>query len=217
MNWYKKAQLKQKWFSIDMFKEPLRKYIYQTFQKEYNKQQTLLPGFSMDNLVNELVNKILQTPIDFDFKLPNEEGTPHAQYDYPNNKIEVFNVDIVRYNKDKSKTGYATYINSMIFHELIHAVNYIKKLYENITYNPYMLGKDYYLDPEEIRAYRAMMVTFLHDHLGLAPSSIFKIMNKYTTAPDKDREKYLKQIYENKFAQKIIKNIKVNERMEDME
>jgi len=195
MNWYKKSQSAIP-FVKEIFETPLKNYIYKTFPKEYNQQQLLMWDLTMDDFVSSIVNKILDIPI---LTYPQtDDEKPNAHYDAEKNIIEVYGIDPAKYEKDIQKAGYNSYVNSVIFHELVHAVNFLKKLYSEVTYNPLSMGKEYYYDPEEIRAYKAMMKTFLEDYLKLSPYHIQRIMNKYTSDTDKKRQEYLKNIYQNK-------------------
>jgi hypothetical protein len=195
MNWYKKSKIISAPIPIyeEIFHEPLKNYIYKTFPKEYNQQQLLMWDLTMDDFVNSIVNKIMEIPINV-YPQENDEK-PHGHYNAEENIIEIFGVDPNKYTKDISKAGYSTYVNAVIFHELVHAVNYFKKLYSEVTYDPIMMGKSYYYNPEEIRAYKAMMKNFLEEYLNLSPHHIQRIMNKYTTDLDSKRKEYLENIY----------------------
>jgi len=183
-----------------IFIEPLRKYIKKKISSEYNEQQMLLFGFAMDDFINPLINRIMSIPIEIIDYTNDPKQNPSGSFSHQDFKIYIENVNESKYFKDQYRAGYANYVNGVIFHEMVHAVDYIKKLYDSVSYNALEMGKKYYHDPEEIRAYRAMMKDFLEDELKIPAWRVRKMMAKYTTDLDAGRSQWLQEIQESKVA-----------------
>jgi hypothetical protein len=183
----------------NIFIEPLKKYIKKAFPSEYNDQQMLLFGFTMEDFINPLVDRVLSIPIKIEYT--NEpKVNPSGVFNSEKFEILIENINKSKYFKDKYNAGYSNYVNAVIFHEMVHAINYIKKLYTKVSYDALAMGKEYYHDPEEIRAYRAMMKDFLEEKLGIPKWQIKRMMSKYTTDSYYGRSQLIDEIYENKVA-----------------
>jgi hypothetical protein len=195
MRLYKKASISEL-IDESFFIEPLKKYIHRKFP-EYNPQQLLMFGLTMDDLMNGIIRRVLSIPVTIEYTSDirdNPSGNFHTEgEDYG---ITISNVNLSKFRQDKALAGYSSYVLSVIFHELTHAIDYIKKLYNEVNYNPLEMGEKYYYDPEEMRAYYSMMKDFLEDTLKISPKQVARMMGKYTTDMDKKREEYLKNIRE---------------------
>lgn len=200
VNFYKTGQgprdtlfegvIKEDLRDVERFREPLIKYMKSEFRKEYDDRQLLMFDLTMDDLISVFLNKILSIEISFQYSYAPYDELPHGWYNLENNTITVAGLDASRYRSVNGES-YRKYIDSVIFHELVHAVNYHKKLFDKITYDPIMMGDKYYGDPEEVRAYKAEIKTFLMGHLGLSRKQAETLMNKYSSDRSEIRKRWM--------------------------
>lgn len=188
----------------ERFREPLSTYLKQMF-REYDDKQLMMFGMSTNDLVDAFLNKILSIRIYYGYEqggLPtgtyhgdpqyhHVPGKPHeGSHDY----IEIEGIDPRKYNRS---VQYQRYTDSVIYHELIHAVNFHKKLWDEVTYTSLDVPSEkYYSDPEEIRAYRSQIRDFLVGHLKLTRAQAEKMMAKYSTDQSKHRVAWMPRYYD---------------------
>ena len=198
-NWYKKSQLLSSikdLIDMSIFEEPLMRYMQRMFS-EYDPKQLLMFGLKTEDLIKPMVEKVLSLPIDVEYTT-NTDQNPYAHFTFENElKIEVFGVNYKKYKNDIAKAGYGRYVDAVVYHELVHAVNYFKKLYDRINYS-FADDIKYYKDPEEVRAYFSMMKDFLIGVLGISESQVLRMMNKYTTDIGPKRKEYMEDILKGK-------------------
>ena len=175
--------------NIEKFRKPLKLYIQNKFSGYANKQM-LMFGLTHDDLIDGIMKKVLQIKVDFEYTYDPKDN-PTGVYDAERHEIIISSINPKKYEKT---TGYEGYVDSVVFHELVHAVDYIKKLYDKVTYNGMEAGAQYYLDPEEMRAYQAQIKYFLQGFLGLSPRKSMSLMQRYTTDRDTKRGEYLKYV-----------------------
>ena len=175
--------------NLERFREPLRIYMQKTFPREYDQKQLLMFGLSMNNLINVFLNKVLSTKIDYEYT-DDEKLMPYGNYDIEKDEIMIGQVNYIRYSSDRTKK-YATYVDSVIYHELVHVVNYHKKLFNRTTYDALILGDKYYGDPEEVRAYTSQLKDFLVGHIGFSEKQAERIMNAYSTDLSQTRKQWI--------------------------
>jgi hypothetical protein len=207
MTWYQTSQLRCEAMGLydkELFRHPLRSHLLRNF-KEYDARQTLLFNLTMEDLVESIVDRVLRIPIHFEKSEWTGTHKPSGEFDAETMSINICGVDYRRYDKDRSTAGYSSYLDAVIFHELVHAVNYLKGLWKQVAYNPFDMGKKYYGDPEEARAYRAMQVDFLQRHLGLRPEQVARLVNRYTTDPSDVRRQYL-ELYNRQATSAMARN-----------
>lgn len=200
VNFYKTGQgprdtlfegvIKEDLRDVERFRQPLIKYMKSEFKKEYDDRQLLMFGLTMDDLINVFLNKILSIEINFQYSYAPHDELPHGWYNLENNTITVAGIDARKYHSVNGES-YRRYIDGVIFHELVHAVNYHKKLFDKITYDSIMMGDKYYSDPEEVRAYKAEIKTFLMDYLGLSRKQAENLMNKYSSDRSEIRRRWM--------------------------
>lgn len=179
---------------IERFREPLLHYIKKSFPKEYNPQQLLMFDLSVDELINVFLNKILSINIEYSFLYPyNIDSMPSGVFDGEKNEIRIDNINKKKYEKS---IQYASYVDSVIFHELIHAVNFYKKLWDKVGYDALMMKDDYYGHPEEIRAYSAQLKDFLISHLGFSRKQAENMMNRYSSDKSDTRKKWISKYHD---------------------
>ena len=133
----------------------------------------------------------------------NKNSNPYGIYDGIDNEIHIENVNNKRL---ETSIKYNQYVDSLIFHELIHAVNFHKKLWKKVTYDPMMMGEPYYSNSEEIRAYKAQIKNFLIGHLGLSRNQTENMMNKYSSDQSDTRKKWINKYHDLKKKMIIIQN-----------
>ena len=178
---------------LERFREPLQKYMQKTFPREYDSQQLLMFGLSMSNLIDVFLNKILSIKINYEYT--NEfNSMPHGSYN-EDDTITIGQIDYHRYNAVNGQK-YAAYVDSVIYHELVHAINYHKKLFNKVTYDALMLGDKYYGDPEEIRAYTSELKDFLIGHLGFSRKQAEDMMNRYSTDRSETKKKWIAKYHD---------------------
>lgn len=173
--------------------------------REYDDKQLMMFGMSTNDLVDAFLNKILSIRIYYGYEqggLPtgtyhgdpqyhHVPGKPHeGSHDY----IEIEGIDARKYNRS---VQYQRYTDSVIYHELVHAVNFHKKLWDEVTYTSLDVPSEkYYSDPEEVRAYRSQIRDFLVGHLGLSRGQAEKLMAKYSTDQSKHRVAWMPRYYD---------------------
>ncbi len=200
MNWYKNYNMQHNFLKLSQYLalhdpsalyEPLKKYL-QTKFLEYSPNQLLLFGLSHDEIIESLWKKLLSIKINIDSSGIYPKDKPYGYFSPEQWEIGIGGIDEKKYNQGGR---YADYVDSALFHEYVHAINYIKKLYDSIGYDPNLPGGEiYYLDPEEQRAYKAQMKIFLQDFLGIPEHIVYRIMEQYTLDKDQKRKEYLKTI-----------------------
>lgn len=181
---------------LERFREPLRVYMAKTFPREYDPKQLLMFSLTMEDLIDVFLNRILSLKVHYNFTHHGEDGRmPYAHFELDTNDVVVNDID---YHRAASVNGhsYASYVDSVIYHELVHAVNYIKNLYDKVSYDVLMMGDKYYSDPEEIRAYSSQLKDYLVNHLGFSRKQAENMMNRYTTDKSSSREKWVKKYYD---------------------
>lgn len=178
--------------NLERFRDPLRVYMLKTFPKEYNPQQLLMFGFSLNDLIDIFLNKILSLKVKIEYDRENSGGMPYGNYDLEDNEIEVGNVNFYANTSDK----YIQYVDSVIYHELIHAVNHNKKLFNKISYDALMLGDKYYSDPEEIRAYSSQIKDFLMGRLGFSRKQSEEMMNRFSSDSSNTRRNWISKYHD---------------------
>jgi hypothetical protein len=188
-------------FQSEHIRQALGKYILTQFSKEFDPNQKLLFGLTLQDLYEPLLDRVLSIPVKLETTDDPKEN-PSGECDMAKNVILISGVNYKRLSEDKSRAGYTAYLQSVIFHEYVHALNYIKKLWEEITYDALVLGKNYYSDPEEIRAYRGQMNNFLKETLRLSDYQVKRLMNKYTSDIDRNRKEYLDNIQTGKWSKR---------------
>jgi len=171
---------------LERFREPLKMYVKRQFYKEYNDQQMLLFGLTMDELIDSFLDKILSLKVNYSYST---SELPRGHYDANADEIDVEGIDQKKY---WTQSNYSSYMDSVIYHELVHAVDYHKKMWNKVAYDILELGDKYYGDPEEIRAYSAQMRIFLIDFIGLKPDQAERMMNKYSTDQSDTRKKWMR-------------------------
>jgi hypothetical protein len=176
---------------LERFREPLRTYMQKTFPKEYDSKQLLMFGLSMNDLIDVFLNKILSIRIRYTYY--SEDTLPYGEYNFKDDTITIGGVYHGRYN---SSSKYAAYVDSVIYHELVHAINYHKKLFNKITYDALMMGDKYYGDPEEIRAYTSELKDFLIGHLGFSRKQAEDMMNRYSSDRSETRKKWIAKYHD---------------------
>jgi hypothetical protein len=150
----------------------------------------------MDELIDTFLDKILSIRIYYVYT-DDPDLKPYGHYHLGNSEKE--SITVGQLNKFKLHAGYHNestiryrqYVDSVIFHELIHAVNFHKKLFDKVNYDALMMGEKYYTDPEEMRAYKAQMVDFLMNYMGFNRKQAENMMNKYTSDPSDERKKWV--------------------------
>jgi hypothetical protein len=175
--------------SLERFRIPLSNYLSNQF-KEYDENQLLMFGLTTDELKDAFLDKILNIDIYFEF---GEKTNPVGQYNSRDNIITIDDVDRTWYRKSEN---YRKYTDSVIFHELIHAINYHKKLWNSVTYDGLIFDDRYYGDLEEIRAYKSQIRDFLVAHLELSRKQAESMMNKYSTDFSEYRKKWMSRYYD---------------------
>ena len=166
------------WNTPELLRGPLVDYIQKHFRR-FDPRQMLMFGLTNEELVGAIVDKIMEIPIEFEYTTgpENPSGTFHAE----EWKIDINGMNLQKYKRDRAKGGYQAYVDSAIFHEMVHAVDWLLGAFENIGYDSEVMGAKYYSDPEEARAYTAQMRTFLVDFLGIPPKRVSRMMAKWTT------------------------------------
>jgi hypothetical protein len=172
------------------FAPPLKSYLQRVFGKEYDERQTLMFGLSLDDFLDSVVDKVLGLPIEVTWTKDPKQN-PHGNFDHEEMIIHLDDVDKKRLQKH---SGYETYVLGVVYHEMVHVIDYIKNLYREVSYDPLMLGEKYYKDPEEARAYQAMMLDFFEKHIGIRPSKVRSMMDRYTTDTDRKRAEWLEEV-----------------------
>jgi len=179
-------------FNRDWMREPLRRYIARQFP-EYNPQQLLLFGLSMEGLQDRLLDQVMEIPVDVEWTsewpaAPNGHFYDQGLMGKP--AIFIQGIHRQRYENDRAAGGYAAYTDGCIFHEMVHAVDWLKGLFTEVAYNPMEMGVRYYSDPEEVRAYGAQM-RYLCDFLGIPKGRVLQLMERYTTDPSDARREWM--------------------------
>jgi hypothetical protein len=190
MNWFKKAQITEFGIETEWFREPLRAYIKRMFIPK--GQPALLPE-ALYELIESVLNKVIDMPVNIEYTddpTYNPSGTFHSD----TMSIDIESVNPERIRKDSARGGYTSYVNSVLFHEMIHAVDYIYEVWKEVDYNGIMLDEQYYGHPAERRAYYAMMVDFLENFLGIPKHRVMGMMSKFTTETNPNRGKWMEQI-----------------------
>jgi len=178
MNWLQKLAYVGALSNTEWLREPVRQYIEQKFS-EYSPNQLLMFGLTHDELIEPILKKILS----IDVKIyPSQGGFPGPK---PSGAFRADEWDIILEGIDQRKYDrggrYADYVDSVLYHELVHAVNYVMGLFKEVTYDAMTLGDDYYGDPEEQRAYKAQMRIFLMNTVGLSEAQARRLMNEYSS------------------------------------
>lgn len=183
-----KSLLLESIFDLEDYRTALYKYMDEEFPKEFDPRQQLMFGLTMDDLKKAMVDKVLNTRIIYN---PYERDAAHGEY------VGAINQIYIDYNDKKydKNFSYKTYVDSILFHELTHALNFHKKLWDDVTYDALMLGKSYYTDPEETRAYRAEIRNYLVQHLGMSRKKAEALMNRYTSDPSIHRKEWIPKYY----------------------
>lgn len=176
---------------LERFREPLRTYMLRMFPKEYDPKQLLMFGLSLNDLIDIFLNKILSIKIKYEYGREGGE-LPSGNYNNEKDEIEISGINFYSHTSYK----YIQYVDSVIYHELIHAVNFHKKLFDKVTYDILMLGDTYYSDPEEVRAYTSQIKDFLIGHLGFTRKQAEDVMNRFSSDRSSTREKWIAKYYD---------------------
>jgi len=196
-NWlFKISQTRYDIFDLEYFRQPLYQYVQRNFL-EYNKDQSLLFGLSQEDLMKSLVDMVLHIPFYIDYTDDPREQ-PSGVFTPSSWSIQINGINKKKYLSDRYRAGYSSYVDSVVYHELVHALNFVKKLWDKVSYDHFSLGKDYYGDPEEIRAYNAQMRDFLSDFIQIKPHQVRRLMNTYTNDRDPDRKNWISYIQNRK-------------------
>lgn len=178
---------------LERFREPLHAYMLKTFPKEYDPKQLLLFNLSLENLIDIFLNKILSIKITIEYDHHrNQNQFPYGTYYFEADEIEIGGINFYRNTSDK----YIQYVDSVIYHELIHAINSHKKLFDKLTYDALVLGDKYYSDPEEIRAYTSQLKDFLIGHLGFSRKQAENMMNIFSSDNSGIRKKWISRYHD---------------------
>ena len=199
-NWQHKCGSHAKYSFIDnteRFRIPMQRYLQHHFPEHSTKQQ-LLFDLSHEELMDAVINRILILPINVSYT--NEwPAKPTGEFSFSegwnNAHIDIDNVNSIRYHTDIATAGYSAYVDAVIFHELIHAINYWKELYDQVQYDAFTLGDDYYGDPEEQRAYQGM-IEFLSPFIS--SGKIQQLLKRYTTDTSPERDKWMSALQSGK-------------------
>jgi len=197
-----KSLLNESIFNLEDYREVLYDYMSDEFLKEFDPRQQLMFGLTINDLKKALVDKVLNTKIEFGLG----SDKPHGSYDAEADTIYVY-YDPKKYDR---YPRYTDYIDSIIFHELVHALNFRKKLWSSVSYDTLMLGKSYYNDPEEIRAYRAEIRNYLVKFLGMSRKKAEALMNKYTSDSSSHRKDQIPKYYDMVKEMGIIKEARMD-------
>jgi len=184
-----KSLIKEYFNNINQYRIPLKRYIKNMFKTEYNDEQLLLFNLTTDELIQSFLDKILSIKISYEVDY---ENNPHGMYDGETNEITI-NYNPNKYDRYSRYPRYHNYVDSVLFHELIHAINYHKKLWDKVTYDGLIFDDSYYGNEEEIRAYTSQIQIFLIQTLGMSKNKAIQLMTKYTTDKNsKYRNKWMK-------------------------
>lgn len=179
-------------FCPELYRPILYNYIQNHFS-EYNPQQILMFGIDMDELVESFVDKILSIPIEIEWTDDPRE-MPHGTFHVEKDRLSIIigGVNHKKYNSPKN-SKYINYVDSVLFHELIHATNYLFKPWDEVSYTE-PEGPDYYGDEQEQKAYSAQM----KDFLGLSKKRTTDLMNQFTYDKSHTRQEWMNYLYDKK-------------------
>jgi len=184
----KEPPIKENLDDVEDYRKALYDYMDEQFPKEFDPRQQLMFGLTMDDLKKAMVDKVLATPI----RSYHTEDAPHGVFSAKDNEIELY----FDFNKQNSNPRYDAYVRSMLFHEFVHALNFAKKLWDRVTYDALMMGKSYYSDPEEKRAYRAQIRNYLARYLGLGRKKAETLMNRFSSDQSQDRKDWIPRYFD---------------------
>ena len=184
---------------MEWYRQPLRMHLERNYP-QYDRRQQLLFGLSMNDLMDLVINRVLSVPVELEFSA---DQKPFGEFDAETMKIMVGGVNLKRYTADAAKAGYAAYVQGVIYHELVHAADFLMGLWKEATYDHLMLGEAYYLDPAEKSAYTSQMSVFLRDYLRLPPHQVQRMMDFYSSDQSQSRRQILPQYLQSQAAVKL--------------
>jgi len=195
-----KTLLVESLFNVEDYRPALDDYISNMFQKEYDERQLLMFGITIEELKNRFLDNILRIPVKHEESEGNPYGSYHAEEDQPygiyNAKRDQISVgfDLRKYYR---YPRYQQYVDSTLFHEFIHAINFRKKLWDKVSYEWWGMDNKYYGDPEEQRAYGGEIKYYMVRYLGFSRREAEKLMDKYTTdVGSKSRKEWMPKYYD---------------------
>jgi hypothetical protein len=155
----------------------------------------------VQGFADAILEKVFAIPVRVNEAMPYEEAKPSGVFHVEDNgsmEIEINGIDPRRFERDRAHAGYTSYVNGVLYHEFVHAVDYLEglfsKYYNERKASGELFGEEYYRHPVESQAYYSMMADFFERFLKIPKSRMINMMQRYTTEPDRQRPQWLRNI-----------------------